>query len=87
MEAFWDMRQSGPSGMSGPEPLPISEFIAWQQVTGFPLRADEIATLRRMDLAYVRESRKLAEADQQQAESKDHISSRPMTPALFDALF
>ncbi|MGO4835309.1 hypothetical protein AB4144_23935 [Rhizobiaceae sp. 2RAB30] len=71
--------------------MSFSDIACWAALTGTLLRREEIAVLRRMDAAFIAEIRKSdkerADAAADHEASRKKVSERPLTGALFDALF
>lgn len=67
----------------GFNPIPPTEIDAWARQRRITLRDWEIDALDAMDSARLN----LLHEDIDKASSKDTVSTRPVTPALFDALF
>ena len=70
-------------GSNGFGYLPIThlEIDAWQRLTGECLASWELTALNKMDVE------KLMLLNAPKDENADVVSSRPVTPELFDALF
>lgn len=70
----------------GLNPISFSEIDAWQRLAGEVLRPWELQAIRRMDLVVIEHANsKVAEATQ--GTEPDVVSNRPVSGALFDALF
>lgn len=54
-DIFWEMRNSAPSGFSGPVRLSFQDFDAWQRVRGVKLGNNVIDAFLAMDIAYINE--------------------------------
>lgn len=54
-DVFWELRNSSPSGFSGPERLTFLEMDAWQRLRGHKLDNLTIDILLKMDSAYMAE--------------------------------
>ncbi|MDI1261734.1 MAG: hypothetical protein PS018_00560 [bacterium] len=59
------MNRSRQSGMSGPNPLSLTDIANWSVLTGNILYRDEITTIRAMDAVFV------AEVAKEQAEAAE----------------
>lgn len=82
----WDIfiQLSGARGStgSGPAPIAFSEIESWSRLRREPVRSFELDMLRALDSAFLRAaSERAGKADEPQ------VSSRKLTPALFDAVF
>ena len=71
------------------ECLDYVQIAAWRQLRDLPVRDWEIAAIIRMDLAYLAEIRRRRDENGEVAETPaaQQVSSRPLSPELFDALF
>jgi hypothetical protein len=78
---FLELNASRSCGM-GPNPILPSEIKAYSRLRREPVRPFEVTMLRALDGAYM----EAGQAGQQETEAPA-VNARPMTPALFDAVF
>lgn len=72
-------------GFSGPMPIALSEIEAYARLSQEPMRPFEVEIVRAMDAAYLEAV--AAKRDGDTGRSDAVVSARPLSPALFDALF
>lgn len=53
LEWFWDIGSARSQGMIGPNPLALSDILAWSSLTGTIMRREEVGIIRDMDAAYL----------------------------------
>lgn len=82
---FLDLNAARGSNGWGPNPVTHHEIEAWAWLRREPVRPWELDILRAMDAAYLEHATQHASKGQQTASQQS--SSRPMSPALFDAVF
>ncbi len=82
---FLDLNATRGSNGWGPNPISYSEIEAWSRLHREPVRQHELDILRAMDAAYLEYATQHASKGQQTPFQPS--SSRPMSPALFDAVF
>lgn len=82
---FLDLNAARGSNGWGPNPISHSEIEAWSRLHREPVRPWELDILRAMDAAYLEHATQTASKGQQTPSQPS--SSRPMSPALFDAVF
>jgi hypothetical protein len=81
---FLELNASRTSGGMAPNPISGVEIEAYSRLRREPVRSFEVTMLRALDGAYMEAGR----AGQQETEAPTATASeRPMTPALFDAVF
>ncbi|MBN8976153.1 MAG: hypothetical protein J0I08_06720 [Rhizobiales bacterium] len=81
---FLRLHEGRGAGGFGPSPISYQDMEAFSAITGEPLRPFEIDAIRALD----REWLKAAASKTDGADSSGApVSSRPMSPALFDAMF
>ena len=79
---FLRLHEGRGGGGFGPAPISYEAMEAYQAITGEPLRPWEIEIIRALDREWLR-----------QVNARDNpghpspVSNRPMSPALFDAVF
>jgi hypothetical protein len=83
LDWFWDISTIRLMGVNGPNPLTLHDIEAWVRVTGNILLREEVMVLRRMDFAFMQA---VAEKVDQPTDT-GKVSERPMSSALFDALW
>jgi hypothetical protein len=87
MELCWTRRP----GYAGALSLEYTEIEAWCRLTQRTLSQWELKLLMEMDVAYIQALRKKDEAKKEPETPSilgdEDISTRPLTPELFDALF
>lgn len=81
---FLDLNATRGSNGWGPNPISHSEVEAWSRLHREPVRPHELEILRAMDTAYLKHATQTASKGQQ---STSKVESRPMSTALFDAVF
>jgi hypothetical protein len=80
---FLELNATRSCGM-GPNPISGVEIEAYSRLRREPVRPFEVTMLRALDAAYLEAGR----AGQQEGQTAQAAASvRPMTPALFDAVF
>lgn len=78
---FLRLHEGRGGGGFGPAPITYEAIEAFQRVSGEPLRPFEIEIIRALDREWLSTVAKKGDTPEQQ------VSSRPMSPALFDAVF
>ncbi|QPF82500.1 hypothetical protein IC762_22395 [Bradyrhizobium genosp. L] len=78
---FLDLNRTRGGGM-GPAPISYGEIEAWSLMRREPVRPFELDVIRALDEAFLKEC-----AERVQDPNKPAVSSRPLSPQLFDALF
>lgn len=82
---FLDLNAARGSNGWGPNPISHQEIESWAWLRREPVRPHELDILRAMDAAYLEHATQTASKGQEKAPQPS--SSRPMSPALFDAVF
>lgn len=54
-DTYWELRNTTPTGFTGPVRLSFSDFAAWERVRGTRLTNDVIDAFLRMDATYINE--------------------------------
>lgn len=80
---FLRLHEGRGGGDFGPAPISYKAMEAFSAITGEPLRPWEVEIIRALD----REWMKATAAASKTGTATEHVSSRPMSPALFDAMF
>lgn len=84
---FCDLASTRSLHMAGANPVTISEIEAYVRMMRMPMAPHHVVTLMAMDRAFLDHANR-ARAPGPQADFRaPPISSRPMTAALFDAIF
>ncbi len=80
---FLRLHESRGGGGFGPAPITFADMEAFQRVSGEPLRPFEVEIIHALDREWMKAVNNRAEPGNTSAP----VSSRPMSPALFDAVF
>jgi hypothetical protein len=83
---FKELDRVRPVGLS-PGPIDFLQIESWARLRGIELREWELDLLLCMDKARLKHHRDSVGTDAEEDKEKDVISERPLSPALFDALF
>lgn len=80
---FLRLHEARGAGGFGPAPITLSDMDAFQRLSGELLRPWEVEIIRTLD----REVLTWAARKNDAGNATSEVSSRPMSPALFDAVF
>lgn len=87
---FTDLNAARASSGFAPLPISYQEIHDYSELVRAQVTPWEVSLLRRLDVAWLEvweEKRPKTDNEKQAATKKVTVSSRPMSPALFDALF
>ena len=79
---FLRLHECRANGGFGPTPISYEAMMAYRAMTSEPLRSWEIEIIRAMDREWLKTAEK-----SEPSTNLQKVSSRPMSPALFDATF
>lgn len=84
---FCDLASTRSMHMAGPNPIANTEIAAYCAMMRVPMRPPHVAILKAMDRAFLDHAARARPGEPDSAQKATAISTRPMTAALFDALF
>lgn len=84
---FCDLHGARTWNANGPNPISYGEIAIYRDLAGWPMEERHIQILRAMDEAWVADFYKRQNGPEKGDKPLPAPSGRPMTPALFDAMF
>lgn len=84
---FCDLASTRSLHMAGANPVTVTEIEAYSRMMRMPMAPHHVSMLMAMDRAFLDHANRARDPGPAADASAPKISSRPMTAALFDALF